>query len=300
VGSGRFFTEETAASGSEGALVGYTAAGGDYFRTMGIEVLRGRAFEEADHVSNLGNVVVSRTAAELLWPEQDPVGERIQWRGLETWETVVGVVDDVMQGSFRDEPQPLVYLPMTGQEPELWGLSSPAYVVKTKRAGEIGSEIRGLVRELAPGAPVYRTFTMEQLAADSMRQLSFSMLVVVIAAVLALILGAVGLYGVLSYVVTQRTREIGVRMALGAEARGVRRMVVREGSRVVILGVVIGLVGGVVTTRMLGGLLFGVEAADPATFAAVSALMILVGVLASYLPARRASSVDPVQSLKAG
>lgn len=300
VGDGRFLTEDAAAAGEEGTLLGFTAAGGDYFQTMGIDVLRGRVFEEADHVSNLGNVVVSRTAAELLWPGQNPVGERVQWSGLDTWETVIGVVEDVMQGSFRDDPQPLVYLPMTGQEPDMWALSSPAYVVKTGRAEEIGGEIRAMAREIAPGAPMYRTFTMEQLAADSMRQLSFTMLVVAIAAALALLLGAVGLYGVLSYVVAQRTREIGVRMALGAEAGGVRRMVVAQGSRVVVTGVVIGVLVGLFATRMLDSLLYGVEAADPATFGAVSATMILVGVLASYLPARRASSVDPVRSLRAG
>lgn len=300
VGDGRFLTEEAAAAGEEGTLLGFTAAGGDYFETMGIEVLRGRVFEEADHVSNLGNVVLSRTAAELLWPGQDPVGERIQWSGLDTWETVIGVVEDVMQGSFRDEPQPVVYLPMTGQEPDFWALSSPAYVVKTERAEGIGDEIRALAQEIAPGAPMYRTFTMEQLAADSMRQLSFTMLVVAIAAVLALLLGAVGLYGVLSYVVVQRTREIGVRMALGAEAGGVRRMVVAQGSRVVVLGVAIGVLAGLFATRLLDSLLYGVEAADPVTFGAVAVTMILVGVLASYLPARRASGVDPVQSIRAG
>lgn len=300
VGDGRFLTEESAAAGDEGALLGYTAAGGDYFETMGIAVVRGRVFEEADHVAELGHVVLSRAAARELWPGQDPIGRRVQWQGLETWETVIGVVEDVMQDSFRDEPQPLVYLPMQGQQPDLWALSSPGYVVKTERAERIGSEIRALVAEVVPGAPVYRTFTMEQLAADSMRQLTFTMLVVVIAAALALFLGAVGLYGVLSCVVAQRTREIGVRMALGAEAGSVRRMVVAEGSRVVVLGVLLGVAGGLAAMRLLGGLLYGVEAADPVTFAVVGAMMLLVGLVASYVPARRASSVDPVQSLRAG
>ena len=300
VGDGRFLTEEAAARGEEGVLLGFTAAGGDYFETMDIDVLRGRAFEEADHVSNLGNVVVSRSAAELLWPGENAIGQRVQWSGLDTWETVVGVVEDVMQGSFRDEPQPLLYLPMTGQEPGLWALSSPAYVVKTERAEQIAPEIRSFIRELAPGAPMYRTFTMKQLAADSMRQLSFTMFAVAVAAALALVLGAVGLYGVLSYVVAQRTREIGVRMALGAEAASLRRMVVAQGGRVVALGVVLGMAASLAATGLLGSLLYGVEAIDPITFAAVAAMMLLVGLLASYVPARRASGVDPVESLRAG
>jgi ABC-type antimicrobial peptide transport system permease subunit len=170
--------------------------------------------------------------------------------------------------------------------------------VKTTRAEEIGPEIRALAREAAPTAPMYRTFTMAGLAEDSMTALTFMALAVGIASVLALVLGAVGLYGVLSYVVAQRTREIGVRMALGAEASGVRRMVVVQGARVVLTGVGVGLAVAAATTQALEGMLFRVEPADVTTFAAMSVGMVLVGMVASYLPARRASSVDPVQSLK--
>jgi ABC-type antimicrobial peptide transport system permease subunit len=170
--------------------------------------------------------------------------------------------------------------------------------VKTTRAEEIGAEIRELVREAAPTAPMYRTYTMAGLAADSMVPLTFMALALGIASVLALVLGAVGLYGVLSYVVTQRTREIGVRMALGAEASRVRHMVVTQGTRVVLIGVGVGLAVAAATTRALEEMLFGVEPADTATFIAMSVGMILVGLLASYLPARRASSVDPVESLR--
>jgi ABC-type antimicrobial peptide transport system permease subunit len=145
---------------------------------------------------------------------------------------------------------------------------------------------------------MYRVFTMEGLAADSMVALSFTMLALALASTLALILGAIGLYGILSYVVAQRTREIGVRMALGAEARRVQRMVVMQGARVVIAGVVIGVVIAAGATRALEGLLFGVERADAATFVAMSASMLLVGLLATWLPARRASNVDPIESLR--
>jgi ABC-type antimicrobial peptide transport system permease subunit len=155
------------------------------------------------------------------------------------------------------------------------------------------------VKEVAPNAPMYRVFTMAGLAKDSMVQLSFTMLTLGIASLLALILGAVGLYGVLSYIVAERTQEIGVRMALGAEAGGVRRMVVAQGVRVVVLGVGIGALIALVSTRALGSLLFGVEAIDLTTFIAMSATMIGVGALASYVPARRASNVDPIRSLRA-
>jgi predicted permease len=293
-----FQTEETAGDPEAAVPLRLTFAGGPYFETMGISVLAGRAFTTADHVSNLGNIVVSRTAANLLWPGQDPIGRRLRREDLETWETVVGVVEDVLQYGLRSTPEPLVYFPLVGQTPMSWVLPSPAYVMKTRRAESIAPEVRALVQEVAPGAPMYRAFTMSDLVADSMVQLSFTMLTLGITSMLALILGAVGLYGVLSYVVGQRTREIGVRMALGAEARRVRGMVVAQGVRVVLIGVAIGVLAALVTTRALGSLLFGVQAVDLATFLGMSATMVVIGLLASYVPARRASNVDPMESLR--
>jgi predicted permease len=296
--STRFRTEEMTTEPDGGIVLNVTFAAGDYFETMGIRLLRGRPFETSDHISTLGNVILSRSAANLLWPGQDPIGKRLQRQGLTTWETVVGVVDDVMQDDFREEPEALVYFPLVGPTPTSWVISSPAYVVKTRRAESIAPEVRALVREVAPSAPMYRVFTMAGLAKDSMVQLSFTMLTLGIVSALALILGAIGLYGVLSYVVAQRTREIGVRMALGAEAGRVRRMVVAQGARVVALGVGIGIAVAVASTQALEGLLFGVKAVDAMTFVAMSASMIAVGLLASYVPARRASRVDPIESLR--
>ncbi|MEP6491837.1 MAG: ABC transporter permease [bacterium] len=294
----RFRTEEMANEPEGGTVLTYTFSAGDYFKAMAIHVRQGRPLENNDHISNLRNVVISKTAANLLWPGKDPIGRRLQRQGLATWETVVGVVDDVMQYSFRDPPQALVYFPLVGPEPRSWAVSSPAFVVKTARAETIAPEIRALVHKVAPSAPMYRVFTMAGLAKDSMVQLSFTMLTLGIASSLALILGAVGLYGVLSYIVAQRTREIGVRMALGAEAGTVRRMVVAQGARVVAVGVVIGVAVAFASTRALGSLLFGVDAVDAATFVGMSASMLIIGLLASYVPARRASRVDPIESLR--
>jgi ABC-type lipoprotein release transport system permease subunit len=228
------------------------------------------------------------------------VGRRLQQRGTSDWRTVVGVVEDVMQYGFRDTPQALVYYPLAGPERTVWygGLSSPAYVLKSGRAEAIAPDVRALVREVAPEAPVYRAYTMEDLAARSMIHLSFTLLTLGIVSALALFLGAVGLYGVLSCVVAERTREIGVRMALGASAAAVRRMVVGQGARVVVLGVLAGLGGALVATRTLSGLLYGVTAIDGSTFAAMSLLMFAIGALAAYVPARRASRVDPCESLR--
>ncbi len=171
-------------------------------------------------------------------------------------------------------------------------------MIRTPLAETIAPEVRALVHEVAPEAPMYRVFTMAQLAKRSTAQLSFLMLTLGIASVLALVLSAVGLYGVLSYVVAQRTREIGVRMALGAEAGPVRRMVVGQGMRVVGVGVAVGLAVAVVSTRSLGALLYGVAAIDGVTFAVMSVMLLAIGVAASYLPARRASNVDPIESLR--
>jgi putative ABC transport system permease protein len=279
-------------------LINMTFAGGDYFAAMGISVLAGRPFTREDAVSSLGHVVVSRTAARMLWPGQDPIGRRLQRDGLTTWETVVGVVDDVMQSNFREPATPLVYFPLTGQLPTQWRLTSPGFVVKSTRADTIAPEIRHIVRDVAPEAPMYRTYTMATLAQRSMLALSFTMLTLGLVSALALILGAVGLYGVLSYVVTERTREIGVRMALGAQAGGVRRMVVAQGARVMAVGVGIGLAVAAASTQALGALLYGVNALDPVVFVGTAITMACIGLAASYVPARRASNVDPIESLR--
>jgi putative ABC transport system permease protein len=285
-------------AGEQGTLLNVTFAGGDYYKTMGIKVLAGRPFTREDAVSSLGNVVISKSAADLLWPGQDPIGRKLQRNGLETWETVVGVVADVKQNNLRDRGQALVYFPMTGQLPTQWRLSSPGYAVKTTRAETIAADIRAIVKEIAPEAPMYRAFTMASLSERVMSGLSFTMLTLGLVSIMALILGAVGLYGVLSYVVAERTREIGVRMALGAQPSGVRRMVVAQGGQVVAIGIAIGLAGAWAASRQLGSLLFEVQPFDPVTFAGMSASMTVVGLIASYIPARRASNVDPIVSLR--
>ena len=295
----RFRTEDMGNDPDGGTVLNFTYTAGDYYKAMGIRLLRGRAFETSEQLRASGSVVISKTAANLLWSGKDPIGRRIQQAGDSTWATVVGVVDDVLQDDFRDKPQPLVYFPLVGPTPLSWAINSPAYVVKTRRAETIAPEIRALVRQVAPSAPMYRVYTMAGLAKDSMTRLSFTMLTLGIASGLALLLGAVGLYGILSYIVAQRTREIGVRMALGAEAGTVRRMVVTQGARVVALGVGIGIVVAILATRALGSLLFGVKPVDAATFVGMSLSMLGIGLLASYVPARRASRVDPIESLRA-
>lgn len=280
------------ASGAEPPRVRNAGAGGAYFQAMGIDLLQGRFFERIEEQDGVPNVIVSRSAADLLFPGENPIDQQLRPADNPNspWGTVIGVVEDVRVDDLREPPQPMVYLPAVS--------ASPAYVLKTARANLIAPEVRSIIAEMIPESPMYRIFTMEALAANAMGSLSFTMLMVGIAAVLATILGAIGLYGVLSYVVTQRTREIAVRMALGAPRPGLRRMVVLQGGRVGLLGVVVGVLLAMAMTRFLSTLLYGVEPLDAATFAVASGLMLGVALLASYIPARRASAVDPMRALK--
>jgi putative ABC transport system permease protein len=296
----RFRTDDAPSDGG-GTRLDMNFTGGDYFNVMGIKLLQGRTFTTGEAVTPNNSVIISRSTAEKLWAGQNPLGRTVRPRfgGQDTLAfTVVGVVADVKQDDWRQPGEAIVYFPLTGPSPTAWGLGSPAYVVKSSRADRLQPEVRELVRQFAPEAPVYREHTMEFLARRSMQQLSFTMLTLGVVASLALLLGAIGLYGVLSYVVAERTREIGVRMALGATASAVRRMVVSQGTRVVVVGVVIGVAVAFAATRLLGSLLFGVKPVDAIVFAAMSVMMIAIGVLASYMPARRASSVNPIESLR--
>jgi putative ABC transport system permease protein len=295
----RVYTEDQV-PGQEGHLVRRNFAGGDYFRALGIDLLQGRPFTNDEAITPNTSIVVSRAAAAKLWPGEEPLGRRLRRViGKDTVAfTVVGVVADVKQDDWRQEGEEAVYFALTGHTADAYGMGSPAYVVKSSRAELMKDDVRRLVREYAPEAPVYREYTMAFLARRSMIQLSFTTLTLGIVSVLALVLGAVGLYGVLSYVVAQRRREIGVRMALGATAGSVRRQVVEEGARTVLVGVVIGIGVALASTRFLSALLFDVKAVDPVVFAAMSVLMLAIGALASYMPARRASSVDPMVALR--
>lgn len=293
-GAGRvnITTPKIDASGAEAPLIRNAAAGGAYFQTMGIRLVRGRYFERIEEEQGISSVIVSEAAARILFPNEDALGQKVRpAAGGQTWFTVIGVVEDVKVDDLRRQtPDPMVYLP---------GVStSPAYVMKSGRADRLAPEVRAIIREVVPQSPMYRIFTMESLAARAMASLSFTMLIVGMGAVLALVLGAVGLYGVLSYSVMRRSQEIGVRMALGAEASAVRRMFIWQGTRMTIAGVLVGALAAVALTRYVQTLLYGVERLDLTAFAGMSAVMLAVALFASYIPARRASRVDPLVALR--
>ncbi|HYN06176.1 MAG TPA: ABC transporter permease [Vicinamibacterales bacterium] len=292
-GSQNITTPKIMASGAEAPLVRFAGAGGAYFQTMGIELKRGRYFERVEEERGLQNVIISEAAAAVLFPGEDPLQKQVRPATAtgDTWYSVIGVVEDVLVDDLRRKsPEPMVYLP--GVSP------SPAYVLKSTRANQLEPEVRAIIREMIPESPMYRIFTMERLAANAMASLSFTMLMVSIAAGLALVLGAVGLYGVLSYRAARRAQEIGVRMALGAEAKTVRRMFMWQGGQVALLGVVVGALASLGLTTYIQTLLFNVGRLDVTAFAGMSAVMLAVALLASYIPARRASRVNPVIALR--
>jgi predicted permease len=291
-GSQNIITRRLEAAGAEAPLVRVAGAGGAYFQTMGIELRRGRYFERVEEERAMPLVIISQSAADLLFPGEDPIGKEVRpAAGSQTWYSIIGVVEDVLIDDLRRKsPEPMVYLPAVSP--------SPAYVIKSARADQLEPEVRAIIREVIPTSPMYRIFTMKRLAANAMANLSFTMLMVSMAALLALVLGAVGLYGVLSYRVTRRAQEIGVRIALGAEAKSVRRMFVWQGGRVALAGIVVGTLAAAALTTYIQTLLFNVGRLDLLVFAGMSAVMLAVALLASYLPALRASRVDPIVALR--
>jgi predicted permease len=278
----------------------FTSATPGYFETMRIPLRTGRTFDRRDHETASAAVIISAAVADRLWQGESPIGKRIRFAsGAEGWLTVVGVVGSVRSQGLDGELLEAVYAPMAG--PEDANLSVPRSLVYTVRSANptaLIPSIRSAIWELNATLPIAGIELMERIVARSVAQLSFTMLALLVAAVMALLLGTVGLYGVLSYVVTQRTQEIGVRLALGARPGVVQKMVVFQGAKLAAFGVTIGLAGAAGLTRFMQSILFDTTALDPFAFGATSMLLLAVGLLASYIPARRASAVDPMKSLR--
>ena len=269
----------------------------NYFSAMGISLLRGRSFSEQDQSgAKVGAAVVSDSFARKFWPGQDAVGKQITWGGRWPF-VVVGVAADVRLSAMDAPPPPTVYMSMLQTE---GGRSSRAvFAIRTKSdPGGLVPDVRRMIWSIDPNLPVYDVTTMNGVVAESLAQRRFLTILLGTFAGIALLLATVGLYGVLSYSVAQRSREMALRIALGATPASVRSLVLRAGLAVVGLGVAIGLAGGFVATRLMSKMLFGISAVDPATYATVAALLLGVALAASYVPARRATQVDPMVALR--
>jgi putative ABC transport system permease protein len=271
----------------------YVVAPG-YFDTMRIPVRQGRSLTRADDERAPSVALINRRFAELYFPTESPVGRRVQ-SGSETYRTIVGVVDNVSYSGLDVTPKAEMYVPYAQHDVEALTL-----IVRT--AGDPSSlvaPVRAAVRDAARGTPIAEVATMDEMIGASLAQRRLSMVLLGTFALLALVLASVGIYGVLSYAVAERSREIGIRRALGALDGQVMRLVVGDGMRLVAIGVASGVVAALLATRAMRGLLYEVGAGDPSTIVAVAAFVGLVALLASYLPARRAAQVDPTEALRA-
>jgi putative ABC transport system permease protein len=268
----------------------------DYFQTMRIPLKRGRSFDERDRTGSAEVAIISEGLARRFWPNEDPIGKTIRVPDMQTPELrqIVGVVGDVRHYGLAEEAPIEIYRPF-------YQASWPFFTVVARASlapAQLANTLTQAIASVDKDQPIQSVRMMEELASNSVALRRASMVLLAIFATVAVLLAALGIYSVMSYTVVQRTQEIGVRMALGARKQDVLRLVTREAVLLAITGIVLGLLGSFAVTRFLGTLLYSVQPTDPVTFVAVSILLTLVALLASYIPARRAAHVDPVVALR--
>lgn len=268
----------------------------DFLQTMGIPLLRGRLLDEHDTAEAPPVIVISETAAEQFWPGEDPLGKRLSFGadGKEPWRQVVGLVRSTRNGGLDQPQRPHVYAPVE----QVLSPSNFLLVRSARPSPNLAEMVRKSVAAVDQEQPVFLAAPLENWVADSVARQRFGLLLLGLFGALALALASVGIYGVVSYGVAQRTREIGIRIAMGAQSRDVLRLIISQGMTPALLGVIIGVLGALALTRLLRSLLFGVSATDPLTFVLVAALLMGVALLACWLPARRAARVDPIIALR--
>jgi putative ABC transport system permease protein len=273
----------------------------NYFETMGIRLLRGRSFTSADTAESTPVVVVNEALARRIWPNEDPVGKRLKFGSLEDqgdedkpWREVVGVVNDVKMNGVAQITTLQTYLPYA-QLPN----TSLGLVVRAERnPAALANTVEQTIHALDKNLPVFRVFTMDQLLSNALAQRRLTLVLLASLAALALLLAAVGIHGVLAYAVRQRTHELGLRMALGAQARDVLTLILAQGLKLTLIGIGLGLMAALALTRWMESLLFDVHPTDVLTFAVIALLLTAVALLACWIPARRATKVDPLIAIK--
>ena len=290
----------------ESPVTVYRAVTPGYFAAMRLPILRGRDIAETDGANAPGAVVINERFAEIQWPGEDALGKRITLDD-KNWLTVVGIVKNAVRSDWSEPPYEESYIPVF-QSPELMrsahtSASYLTFVVRAARAdgdpAALAPSLKAAIRAIDPTLPISGVRTMRDVVNEATARARFQTLLLAVFASAAALLSAIGIYGVMSYAVSKRTREIGVRMALGADPRSVLRLVVGQGMAVAFAGAGLGLVGAFLLTRLMASLLYGVRPGDPLTFAAVAAALLLVALAASWIPARRAARIDPMQALRA-
>ena len=275
-----------------------------YFDALRVELVEGRVFEDLDGARPAPVVIVSRSLARTHWPGESALGKRMRLGGPpdeegEQWSRIVGVVDDIHEIALHEDPPQMAYYPLPGIAGGEGVPASMSFIVRAPNAAALAGAVRETVRGLDPTLPLAEVETLETLVGRARGERAFVMTLLAISAGLALLLGSVGLYGVVSCMVVQRGREIAIRMAVGAQVADVRRLVLTEAGGLALLGAVLGIAAAVALTRRLQSLLFETSPLDPLVFVAVSTLLIGVCLLASWLPARRAARIDPLTALRA-
>lgn len=295
--NGRFLIDDNPALRGE---ANYRVASGGYFPAMGMRLLQGRLFDGTDTVNSPHSAVISQSLAAKYWPKGDAIGQRIQFGNMDTDKrllNVVGIVSDVRDAGLDTEANPTVYS-YSLQRPQWWQVSRLSIVVRsTTDPQSLIPAMRGAVASLRSDVPL-RFRTLEGVFSSSLDQRRFSLMLYGVFAAVALVIAAIGIYGVISYSVAQRTQEIGIRMALGAQRRDVLRLVIRQGMKLALIGVSVGLAGALALTGLLKSMLYGVSVTDPLTFALIALLFTGVALLACWIPARRATRVDPMEALR--
>jgi predicted permease len=276
-----------------------------YFKTMNISVLHGRDVSDHDVLNTPGVVVVNDFFARRYWPKEDAIGKRITFDDLKNnpkWLTVAGVAKNTVRSDWTEPPAEEVFLPYLQNRDYLEDAASHftylTLVVRSSNPAALVPVIRGMAGSVDSSVVMSEVQTMDEVVADATAEPRFYLLLLAVFAAVALILAAVGIYGVMSYSVSRRTQEIGIRMALGAQTSHVIRMVVGQGALLATVGVVTGLIGALAVTRLMSGLLYGVRSNDPLTFIAVAVMLSAIALIASYIPARRAAKVDPMVALR--
>jgi putative ABC transport system permease protein len=280
-----------------------------YFQVFKIPLVRGRMFTDRDDGGAVPVVLINEGLAKQFWPNSDAVGQRITiGKGIgpefaETPREIVGIVGDVRGQGLNNNPDPIMYVPVAQVTDGVTALNNGiipiTWTIRTNvEPYSVSKEIQEALRTASGGLPVAHIRSMEQVRGESTSRTDFNMTLLVIFASLALLLAAIGIYGLMAYSVQQRTQEIGIRMALGASAQDVRKMVVRQGMALALAGVIIGVAAALGVTRLMASLLYGVTPRDPIAMTSVALLLVGVALAATYLPARRASQMDPVESLR--
>lgn len=275
-------------------MVKYRPISPGYLETIGIPLLRGRGFSSGDHEDASLVVVINESMARTYWRQQDPVGQRLRFE-TEVWRTIVGIVGDVRHESPDSETRPEMYVPFA-QTP--YAETRSTIVVRTAiNVASVTPALRQAVSATDRALPVDRVATMDQLVSSSVAQPRFRTILLAVFSILALAMASIGIYGVMNYLVIQRTREFGIRLAVGATEQDVLRLVLGRATVLIATGLVVGLVGSVALARFIASLLYGVSANDPLTFVVVP-LLSSVALAASYIPARRATRTDPIIALR--